>query len=90
MRLKIFVKLTDHTCACNDLTNFECEAHATGNGSYVNLQKTREITLGEFILGGFQPFGTTVRTVFSISGLGLDLFLNLFPILKTIYRNFAH
>jgi hypothetical protein len=29
----------DHTCACNDLTNFECEAQATGNGSYVNFQK---------------------------------------------------
>ena len=28
-----------HTCACNRLTNFECEAQATGNGSYVNLQK---------------------------------------------------
>ena len=37
--LKKFVKLTDHTCACNDLTNFECEANAiTGNGSYVILQ----------------------------------------------------
>ena len=30
---------TDCTCACNGLTNFECEAQATGNGSYVNLQK---------------------------------------------------
>ena len=34
-----FVKLTDHTCACNNLTHFECEVQATGNGSYVNLQK---------------------------------------------------
>ena len=34
-----FVKLTDRTCACNVLTNFECEVQATGNGSYVNLQK---------------------------------------------------
>ena len=25
IRFKKFVKLTDHTCACNDLTNFECE-----------------------------------------------------------------
>ena len=24
IRFKKFVKLTDHTCACNDLTNFEC------------------------------------------------------------------
>ena len=33
---KKIVKLTDHTHACNDLTNFECEAHAmTGNGTTV-------------------------------------------------------
>ena len=31
-----FVKLTDHTCACNDLTNLKCETEATGNGTYVN------------------------------------------------------
>ena len=34
-----FVKLTDHTCACNDLTSFVCELQPTKNGSYVNLQK---------------------------------------------------
>ena len=39
VKVEKFVKLTDHTCACNNLTNFECEAQATGNGSYVNLQK---------------------------------------------------
>ena len=39
IRFKKFVKLTNHTCACNDLTNFECEAEATGNGTYVNLKK---------------------------------------------------
>ena len=39
MKFKKFVKLKDHTYACNDLTNFECEVQATGNGSYVNLQK---------------------------------------------------
>ena len=27
LQLKKIVKLTDHTCASNDLTNFECEAH---------------------------------------------------------------
>ena len=33
-----FVKLTDHTCACNDLTSFEYEVHdLTGNGSYVSF-----------------------------------------------------
>ena len=57
------MKLTDRTCACNGLTNFECEAQATGNGSYVNLQKLawkKLVTMRELIFGGFQPFGTTV------------------------------
>jgi hypothetical protein len=39
VRFKKFVKSTNHPCACNDLTSFECEAPETGNGSYVNLQK---------------------------------------------------
>ena len=35
-----FVKLTDRTYACNDLTNFEGEPQVlTGNGSYVNMLK---------------------------------------------------
>ena len=38
-KIKKYVKLTDHTCACSDLTNFECEVEATGNGIYVNFQK---------------------------------------------------
>ena len=34
------VKLTDHTCACNNLTNFQCEAKAiNGNGSNMNMLK---------------------------------------------------
>jgi hypothetical protein len=34
--LEKFVTLTDHTCVCNDLTNFEYGAHVmTGNGTYV-------------------------------------------------------
>ena len=38
MRLKKIVKLTDHTCACNNLTNFQCEAKAiNGNGSDMNM-----------------------------------------------------
>ena len=45
------VKMTNYTCACNGLTDFECEAQATGNGSYEKFQnlhgKSREITLGE-------------------------------------------
>ena len=51
-----FVKLTDHTCACNDLTSFEYEVRGTtGNGSYVIFffGKTREITLGKLISGEF-------------------------------------
>ena len=36
---KKFVKSLDHTCVSNDFTNFECEGQATGNRSYVNLQK---------------------------------------------------
>ena len=51
------MKLTDHTCACNDLTNFEREAQATEDGSYVNMQnfngKTREITLVQLIFWRF-------------------------------------
>ena len=40
IRFKKFVKLTDHTRACNDLTNFAYVVHEiTGNGSYVKLQK---------------------------------------------------
>ena len=39
MRFKKFVKLLGHTYVCNDFTSFECEAQATGNGNYVNLQK---------------------------------------------------
>ena len=30
---KKFVKLNGHTSVCNNLTSFECEAQATGNGS---------------------------------------------------------
>ena len=37
MRLKIREIIPDYTCACKDLTNFECEGQAIGN--YVNLQK---------------------------------------------------
>ena len=66
MRLKKFVKLTDHTCAGNDLTTFEYEDHAkTGNESdeYADTctKKTREITLRELILGGFLAIWNTVR-----------------------------
>ena len=56
MKFKKFVKLTDHTYACNDLTNFEYVVHAmTGNGCYLNLKKLackiREINLGKIISG---------------------------------------
>jgi hypothetical protein len=39
MRYLKIVKLTNHACACNDLTNFECEAQATGNGSCEKLAR---------------------------------------------------
>ena len=40
IRFKKLVKLTDHACAFNDLTNFEYEGHAmTENANYVNLLK---------------------------------------------------
>ena len=39
-QIEKFVKLTDHACACNDLTSFKYEKHEiTGNGSYLNMQK---------------------------------------------------
>ena len=62
-----FVKLTDHTSACNDLTNFGQEVRViTGNGYYVNLlenylnkfMKSHQVNL---ILAGFKPFGITVQ-----------------------------
>ena len=32
------MKLTDHTCTCNDLTSFQYEGKVmTGNGSYLNM-----------------------------------------------------
>ena len=31
----------DQACAFNNLTSFECEAQAPGNGSYINLQELR-------------------------------------------------
>jgi hypothetical protein len=60
MRFKKFVKLTDHTGACNDLTNFKSEALAkTGNGCYENMPKlvwiisSNHNAMNELILGGF-------------------------------------
>ena len=38
-RFKKFVELTDHTCAYNNLTTFECEVHTMiGNENCVNLR----------------------------------------------------
>jgi len=53
-RLKKFVKSTNHTCACNGLTNFECEGQATWKRKLCEFArnfhgKTREITLGELM-----------------------------------------
>ena len=36
-KIEKFVKLTDHSYACNSLTNFECDAHGTtGKGPFNN------------------------------------------------------
>ena len=38
VKVEKFVKLTDHTCVCNDLTSFEYEAHTmTRNGSCLKM-----------------------------------------------------
>ena len=38
IKVEKFVKLTDHTCVCYDLTSFEYDAHImTGNGSYLKM-----------------------------------------------------
>ena len=38
LRFKKFVKLSGHTCSCNDLTHFEYQGRAmTGNGNYVKV-----------------------------------------------------
>ena len=57
------MKLTNHTCACNGLTNFEFEAQATGNGSYAETYMEKLVKSPPAILcfGGFSTFGTTVR-----------------------------
>ena len=51
------VKLTEHTGHCNDLTNFEYQMRSmTGNRDQVNfpkLEKIRETTSSNLILGGF-------------------------------------
>ena len=37
-------EMTDHTYACNDLTNFEYAVHAiAGNGSFLNWQKLEKL-----------------------------------------------
>ena len=58
IRLKKFVKLTGHTCACNNLTSFEYEDHAkTGNGSYeysdTCTKKLVKSLWGNLFLAGF-------------------------------------
>ena len=68
------MRLSDHTCACNGLTNFECKAQATGNGMWIWRilhGKIREITLGKLtvFLAYFSTCGTAVwqpilRTIF--------------------------
>ena len=86
IKFEKFVKLTDLTCACNDLTNFECEAQATGNGSYMNLKKlpSREITWANLCFGGFSTFGTTVGCEEGEEALLIDQLRNLLKLLRLL------
>ena len=55
------MKLTDHTCACNDLINFKCIANTiTGNGSSTWKNSWNHIKLTLF-LADFSHLKTTVR-----------------------------
>ena len=61
IKFEKIMKLTDHTCACNDLTSFECESQAPENGSYVNLQKLPwKNSWTNLCFRGFFTFGITV------------------------------
>ena len=68
-KFKKFVKSTNHTCACNRLTNFECEAQATGNGSYVNLEKLVKST---YVLADFWH----LKPLCAVARVRLDLLMS--------------
>ena len=59
IKSKKFVKLTDHTCAYNTLTDFEYKRKFISGNGYIC--KLAEITSSEFVFGGFLLFGTTMR-----------------------------
>ena len=61
-RLEKFVKLTDYSCDCNDLTNFGYAEHAmTGNRNNVNLQKLScKNSWNHLFPANYRLFGITV------------------------------
>ena len=77
-----FVKLTDHTCACNDLTSFEYEVHQlTGSGCYLNMQQilkklVKSLQLNLF-LAGFSPLKPLWYVVDRVDGSKFDGFLTV-------------
>jgi hypothetical protein len=69
------MKLTNHTCASNDVTSFEYVLHVTtGNGSYVNFKETHEKNLVKSLwmnlfLAGFsllEPLCDARKTLFFV------------------------
>ena len=74
---KKFVKLSGHTCVCNNLTRFECEVHKNRTRKWCksaeNCFKTREITSIELIFSVFYPFETTVCSYIASAYLLLHL-----------------
>ena len=95
LRSKKFLKLTGHSYACNNLTNFEYEANAM-TGHRVNLLKLawknswNQVIL---FLSGFGPFGPTVRRRLTIIDREkLTVTITTLPTLQMfagIYRDFA-
>ena len=71
MRLKKFVKLTDHTCAGNDLTIFEYEDHAkTGNGSYEHADSCTKLVKSLYfwrIFSHFKPLCSANWTILNMN-----------------------
>ena len=69
-KIEKFVKLTDHSYACNSLTNFEYEAHTiTGNGNQSAescLEKLVKSHLVNLLLAGLNPLEPLCRQLSSL------------------------
>ena len=55
------MKLTDRTCACNGLTNFECEARKLCEFTKTSMEKLVKSPWANLCFDGFLTFETTVR-----------------------------